>query len=118
MNDSGDGATLQLLIGFNVCYKGILNGAVHAELCDSPPHFFPECTFYKWCKKKHMHLVQLWRRIDKDGDMVVTKTQFVKALQSLCYDANLHELWSQIDSDTIGILFFLWSLRRTLPCTL
>jgi len=63
--------------------------------------------FLKWVEAQNLNLVRIWRKLDKDGSMSLTKTEFLTGLRSLRYQGNLQKLWDSLDRDDTGSLSFL-----------
>lgn len=63
--------------------------------------------FAEWCHAKHLHLVCTWRKLDKDGNMRLSKREFIAGLKELQYDGSIEPLWISMDKDTTGIVSFL-----------
>lgn len=59
-----------------------------------------------WCKKKFGGLVQGWRALDGDSNMVISKHEFFKALNNLGYVGDNNELWQILDRDDSNSLLF------------
>jgi len=63
--------------------------------------------FLRWCESKHGHLVNTWRKLDKDGNMTLSKTEFLTALRDMGYTKDVQKLWSQLDADSGGSVSFI-----------
>eukprot|EP00746_Dinoflagellata_sp_MGD_P164296 gnl/MRDRNA2_/MRDRNA2_92849_c0_seq1.p1 gnl/MRDRNA2_/MRDRNA2_92849_c0~~gnl/MRDRNA2_/MRDRNA2_92849_c0_seq1.p1 ORF type:complete len:654 (+),score=125.25 gnl/MRDRNA2_/MRDRNA2_92849_c0_seq1:109-2070(+) len=59
-----------------------------------------------WCKKKFGGLIQGWRALDGDANMVISKVEFFKALNNLGYVGDNNELWGILDRDDSNSLLF------------
>jgi Ca2+-binding EF-hand superfamily protein len=64
-------------------------------------------NFMKWTVEHHNNLVALWRKLDKDGSMVLRKHEFVSGLKGLHYPADLQKLWDALDIDQTGTISFI-----------
>lgn len=60
--------------------------------------------FQKWCETKFGHMVALWRKLDKDQNMTLSKAEFLTGLKELNYIGKPSVLWSMLDSDTTGLI--------------
>jgi Ca2+-binding EF-hand superfamily protein len=70
-----------------------------------PPDKQTQVTvFQDWAESKHGTLLGLWRKLDKDGSMTVSKTEFLAGMKELGYPGKASLLWSVLDSDGTGIL--------------
>lgn len=60
--------------------------------------------FASWCVEKHQHLLFLWRKLDKNGSMSLTKQEFLVGMRQLRYEGDLDELWLKLDADDSGMV--------------
>jgi Ca2+-binding EF-hand superfamily protein len=57
--------------------------------------------FVLWCEEKHGHLVNTWRRLDSDGNMTLSKGEFVKGLTQMGYDReDTQKVWRALHRHT------------------
>lgn len=63
--------------------------------------------FVEWClSKKWKNAVIVWKKLDKDGNMIIHKGEFMRGLRELQYGGDVERLWQAIDSDHTGIISF------------
>lgn len=60
--------------------------------------------FQDWCESKYGQMITLWRKLDKDGNMTLSKAEFLKGLKELNFPGKPSLLWSILDSDTTGLI--------------
>eukprot|EP00928_Gymnodinium_smaydae_P020606 TRINITY_DN17967_c0_g1_i1.p1 TRINITY_DN17967_c0_g1~~TRINITY_DN17967_c0_g1_i1.p1 ORF type:complete len:612 (-),score=93.21 TRINITY_DN17967_c0_g1_i1:174-2009(-) len=66
----------------------------------------------EWCEKKRMHLYKLFRTLDVDKSMNVSRREFQKGMKDLRYPSDIDKLWSYLDNDTTGTISFLEFMPR------
>lgn len=69
-----------------------------------PEKQVPLLHFQEWGEAKYGHMLALWRKLDKDGGMTITKAEFLKGVNDLNYPGKAATLWSIYDSDHTGLL--------------
>lgn len=67
----------------------------------------PHLDFAEWCDKKQGGLACVWRKVDADGNMCLTKAEFLKGFKALQYPASFNELWAALDRDKMGTVSFI-----------
>lgn len=67
----------------------------------------PHADFAEWCDKKMGGLACVWRKVDDDGNMCLTKAEFLKGYKALHYPAPFNELWAALDRDKMGTVSFI-----------
>lgn len=63
-------------------------------------------AFQEWCEKRFGHMVALWRKLDDDGNMTLSKAEFLKGLKDLNYPGKVSALWCILDADATGLITF------------
>lgn len=64
-------------------------------------------AFATWCKPKFGHLVRLFRILDKDGNMKLSKQEFQTGLKELGYPGgDVNGLWKALDKDHTNWISF------------
>jgi len=63
--------------------------------------------FVQWVTTYHFNLMRLWRILDKDGSMQLTKMEFLTGIKQLRHQAELKQIdlskvWSCLDGDGTG----------------
>jgi len=70
----------------------------------------PYLRFLLWVRSKYGNLQRVWRLMDKDESMVVSKSELIGGLRGLGYKGTTKEyeaLWSTLDRDTTGVVRYL-----------
>lgn len=67
----------------------------------------PHVEFAEWCDNKRGGLACVWRRVDADGNMCLTKAEFLKGFRKLQYPSPFNELWASLDRDKMGTVSFI-----------
>lgn len=67
--------------------------------------------FVKWVVEFHGNLVRVWRKLDKSGDMNLTRNEFFIGLKRLRHQnelkkIDLNQLWQLLDRDGTGLISF------------
>lgn len=60
--------------------------------------------FQKWCTSKYGNMLALWRKLDRDRNMSISKAEFLKGMKELNFMGKLSILWSILDNDTTGLI--------------
>jgi len=63
--------------------------------------------FVSWCSKKHGGLVHVWRLLDKDSSLSLSKKEFTKGCAQLGWSGDLKKLWSILDRDHSDMVSFI-----------
>jgi len=64
--------------------------------------------FLDWCQEKFGNMARVWRLLDKDGNMKLSKYEFTKGLNQMMYPGgDLQTLWNILDRDQTGWVSFL-----------
>lgn len=63
--------------------------------------------FIRFCEAKHGHLVNTWRKLDTDGNMTLSKAEFLKGLRVMDYIGDGHKLWNIFNPDEDRRLTFI-----------
>jgi len=64
----------------------------------------PLMQFQEWAEVEYGHMLALWRHLDKDGSMTITKAEFLKGVKEMGDPRKAAILWSIFDSDGTGCL--------------
>jgi len=63
--------------------------------------------FINWAEAKFGNLLSVWKLMDADGSMSVSKVEFLKSLREHNYEGKPFELWEVLDRDHSGIVSFI-----------
>lgn len=71
------------------------------------PHAGALKHFMMWIEAQHSHVVRIWRILDQDGNMRLSKQEFTRGLHALHYRGDYNSLWSLLDRDHSGWVSFI-----------
>jgi len=63
--------------------------------------------FVRWCEAKHGHLVNTWRKLDADGNMILSRAEFIRGVVQMGYKEDAHKLWTTFHLDENDMLSFI-----------
>jgi len=64
-------------------------------------------NFMSWIESTHSTVVKIWRILDKDGNMRLSKQEFTRGLHALHYRGDYNALWTILDRDHSGWVSFI-----------
>lgn len=68
----------------------------------------PHIELAEWAESKlHIGLIGVWRKLDNNGNMSLSKAELFRGLKNLSFPGDVHELWKVLDNDRAGSVSFI-----------
>jgi len=67
----------------------------------------PLARFLDWAESKKLNSMQVWRLLDRDMDMKLSRTEFMRGMKEVAYHGNSAALFNLLDRDQSSTVSFL-----------